>query len=59
MDVVDGIRARKRPDLTTVDGQLIDAYSDRMKEFSQLMSRNQYDAGFVFFIAPPGKAWDR
>ncbi len=39
MDVADGIRAGRHPQLKTPDGQLIDGYADRNKEFMQLAVR--------------------
>ena len=41
MDVLDGVRAKRNPELKTPNGQLIDGYADRDKEFIQLAMRAQ------------------
>jgi len=56
LDVFDGIRARRRPDLATPDGQLIDVKADRMKEFLQLHSRNNFDAAISCFLPSIARA---
>lgn len=45
MDIVDGVRAKRNPLLKTADGQLIDGYADRNKEFIQLCMRAETRTG--------------
>ena len=56
MDVFDGIRARRQPELTTEDGQLIDVRTDRMKEFLLLSSRGNFDAAISCFLPSIARA---
>ncbi len=56
MDVFDGIRARRQPELTTEDGQLIDVRTDRMKEFLLLSSRDNFDAAISCFLPSIARA---
>ena len=56
LDVFDGIRARRRPELTTPDGQLLDVRADRMKEYLQLSSRSHYDAAVSCFLPSIARA---
>jgi len=56
MDVFDGIRARRQPEVTTEDGQLIDVHTDRMKEFLLLTSRNNFDAAISCFLPSIARA---
>lgn len=56
MDVFDGSRARRRPELTTKDGQLIDVRTDRMKEFLLLSSRGNFDAAISCFLPSIARA---
>ena len=56
MDVFDGIRARRQPELTTEDGQLIDVRTDRLKEFLLLSSRGNFDAAISCFLPSIARA---
>lgn len=56
LDAFDGIRARRRPEITTADGQLIDVRTDRIKEFLQLSSRNNFDAAISCFLPSIARA---
>ncbi len=42
MDVFDGVRARRRPELKSQLGATLDATSDRQKEYAQLTARHDY-----------------
>lgn len=56
MDIADGIRARRNPQLTTGDGQLVDVYADRIKEVLQLISRGSYDAALSSLLPSIARA---
>ena len=56
LDVFDGLRARKSPKLTSDNGQLIDGYSDRMKEYVQLANRKHYDSAISCFLPSIARA---
>lgn len=56
MDAVDGIRARRKSHLKTHDGQLIDAYADRAKEFEALMARRQPEAALTCILPSIARA---
>lgn len=56
MDVFDGIRARRQPELIAEDGQLVDVRTDRMKEFLLLSSRGNFDAAISCFLPSIARA---
>lgn len=56
LDLFDGARARRRPQLTTKHGQLIDGYSDRMKEHTILMSHSKPDTALSCFLPSIARA---
>lgn len=56
LDLFDGARARRNPHLTTKHGQLIDGYSDRMKEHTILMSHSKPDTALSCFLPSIARA---
>ena len=56
LDRVDGAPARHNPLLTTKHGQLIDGYSDRMKEHTILMSHSKPDTALSCFLPSIARA---
>lgn len=56
IDAADGIRARRHPHLKTDDGQLIDVYADRVKEFEALSARGQYETALTCILPSIARA---
>lgn len=56
IDLVDGARSRKRPEMATEDGQLVDVYADRMKESLELQLHGHFEASLTCFLPSIARA---
>jgi hypothetical protein len=56
LDAADGIRARRHPEQKTDDGQLVDVYADRMKEYWELAGRGRYEAALSCILPSIARA---
>lgn len=56
IDLIDGARSRKRPEMATEDGQLVDVYADRMKESLELQLHGHFDASLTCFLPSIARA---
>ncbi len=54
IDVLDGIRARRRG--KSPEGQLVDGYCDRAKEFTQLYMRKSFEGALACFLPSIARA---